>query len=1500
LSNQLDSNNWGSGTSVALPVINEIDLPNGQKYTFQYESVYGKVEKITFPDGGYVRYVWGVNPLSALTSGAWNQQTWNGEAYVETQYNCTLEYDTPAVTDRYVSYDGSTEVLHQHFQYSTTWSGETWTQKTTTVTATDSLTGDETTTKYTYSAATSDNPPYSGESYYSTEAPVETTVDYQDGNEKEYKQVNKDWWNPNIMSAEQTILYDGNGNPNAGSAIAYCFDANEQAIGTYEYDFNSYGTFSAPSCNGMSGLNASYIGGLIRQTTTQYEPFFTWNQNGNPPYSGTHIVNAAENVTVADGGGNTSKYSVYTYDSPSTVTSSGAINLLSPPEAHRGNITTVQELISGSTYATTTYTYWDTGQVYTRTDPCGNSPCSDMTGSQHTTYYYYSDDYTSGTAPGQTFAYLTQVKNPFGQSDYFSWGFNDGLIRSHTDKNGLVTSYSYADSLARLTQISYPDNGQTNVSYNDSTYATSNSNPSANTPNMQTSGTHLNKTTIVARDGMGHTVRSMVTSDPQGTIFSDTTYDGFGRVWKQSNPYRNSDPTTSAGTTVFAYDAVSRKISDTYADGSITSTSYSGATTTVTDPSGRQRETRVNGLGFLAEADEEGYGTTPGTPGTGTATINGAEQSTQYTCGPNNQQCTMYDTGDVDITVNGTQYTYGYGQGSTDAAIASGLATAMNNGTLVTATVSGSTITMTARTDGSGTNYSLSTSVNWNTSYFTSPSFTASLSGSALTGGTNGSTGYSLGTPAVSLYAYTPLGDLRCAIQKGTDTTSFSFPLTTCGSPSSTWRPRSFTYDLLSHLLTSSNPETGTLTYTYDYNGNVWTKTDARSITTTYGYDEINRLLSRTYSNGDPTVTIVYDQLGCLNLTGCQNIGYRTSMTDAAGSESWAYFVSSSSSQTQHQDQRITSGVTKSSTYYMNQAGDPTQVVYPTGRTVNYTYNGANRPATASDSSNGITYTTAPSSPLSGCPSGQVCYTPQGSVYSMAIGKTSSFTGVNIAETFNSRLQPNTITASSTGGNAINLTYAYNDPNGHNAGDVYGITNSLNSSRSQLYAYDPLDRIQSAGTTSTTGTYCWGYLYTEDVWGNLSQSSWTPTYNSCTQANPASLTYSTRNQVTTFTYDLSGNTLSDSSHSYTWNGEGQQKTVAGDTYTYDGDGRRVVKSNGTLYWYGAGGDVLAETNSSGTTTNEYVFFGSQRVALLPAGSTAQYYVQDSLGTSRVMTNNTGGVCYDADFTPFGGERAYTNTCTENTFKFTGKERDTESGNDYFGARFYTSVSGRFLSPDWSPDPDSTPYAEFENPQTLNLYSYLNNNPLGSVDADGHSHRECVTITIGESSSTHCAWLPDWNDLPILMGGVATGHHYVPQAIWKNLDKASQQWKALNKITTRALKNPRLSNSYDQLHRGVSKQVRELVEDLEKDLGKPLKDFDKEDFEELGRRLAKAGGDVEKFNARLANYEPQARNMADAFMESLEEVFPAAEKTAEVTGEAAEGAAEVAAESGAVP
>jgi RHS repeat-associated protein len=69
-------------------------------------------------------------------------------------------------------------------------------------------------------------------------------------------------------------------------------------------------------------------------------------------------------------------------------------------------------------------------------------------------------------------------------------------------------------------------------------------------------------------------------------------------------------------------------------------------------------------------------------------------------------------------------------------------------------------------------------------------------------------------------------------------------------------------------------------------------------------------------------------------------------------------------------------------------------------------------------------------------------------------------------------------------------------------------------------------------------------------------------------------------------------------------------------------------------------------------------------------------------------------------------------------RYTGKERDQESGNDYFGARYYASTMGRFSSP----DPSGLYFANQQNPQSLNLYSYVLNNPMINVDPDG---RECV-------------------------------------------------------------------------------------------------------------------------------------------------------------------------------
>lgn len=111
-------------------------------------------------------------------------------------------------------------------------------------------------------------------------------------------------------------------------------------------------------------------------------------------------------------------------------------------------------------------------------------------------------------------------------------------------------------------------------------------------------------------------------------------------------------------------------------------------------------------------------------------------------------------------------------------------------------------------------------------------------------------------------------------------------------------------------------------------------------------------------------------------------------------------------------------------------------------------------------------------------------------------------------------------------------------------------------------------------------------------------------------------------------------------------------------------------------------------------------------------------MEDFLGSSRVITTAAGSVCYDADFYPYGGERVVTNTCPQN-YKFEGKERDTETGNDDFGARYYSNRSGRWLSSDWSAIPVPVPYANLTNPQTLNLYAMVSDNPETFADLDGH-------------------------------------------------------------------------------------------------------------------------------------------------------------------------------------
>jgi RHS repeat-associated protein len=283
------------------------------------------------------------------------------------------------------------------------------------------------------------------------------------------------------------------------------------------------------------------------------------------------------------------------------------------------------------------------------------------------------------------------------------------------------------------------------------------------------------------------------------------------------------------------------------------------------------------------------------------------------------------------------------------------------------------------------------------------------------------------------------------------------------------------------------------------------------------------------------------------------------------------------------------------------------------------------------------------------------------------------------------------------------------------------------------FTYDSLNRISTAMTQSTSGSLCWAIDYSYDVYANLKTEALDPTRPSCAGFT-LNASVGTNNRITNtgFSYDAAGNVLSDASFSYTWDAESELKTAAGITYTYDGDGRRVQKSNGKLYWYGAGGEILDESDASGNITDEFVFFGGKRTARrnISTGN-IYYYLDDHLGTSRMIVQaGQTSACYDADFDPFGTEHTATNACPQN-YKFTGKERDTESNLDYFEARYYSSQFGRFQSADWSAIPAPVPYADLGNPQTLNLYAYVKNNPMNLTDPTGHQPEGMLVGTGGD-------------------------------------------------------------------------------------------------------------------------------------------------------------------------
>jgi RHS repeat-associated protein len=273
-----------------------------------------------------------------------------------------------------------------------------------------------------------------------------------------------------------------------------------------------------------------------------------------------------------------------------------------------------------------------------------------------------------------------------------------------------------------------------------------------------------------------------------------------------------------------------------------------------------------------------------------------------------------------------------------------------------------------------------------------------------------------------------------------------------------------------------------------------------------------------------------------------------------------------------------------------------------------------------------------------------------------------------------------------------------------------------------------------------------------------------------------------------FGYDASGNTLYDGNNRYWYDGEGQLCAVQslrwqGGTitqYIYDAEGARIGK--GTLsaapggytatcapplgagftltarYLVDLAGDQVTELTEQGLPTPQTEQWAHSNVwaagRLTATYDTlgVHYSLTDPLGTKRVQANALGQVDESCTSLPFGNEAGNPigASCapTPNSLgtagdatehHFTQKEHDNETGNDYFLARYYSSALGRFTTPDWSAKTDPVPYAVFTDPQSLNLYAYVRNNPLTRVDADGH-----IDCSGKNAAGVGCQAIAKWN------------------------------------------------------------------------------------------------------------------------------------------------------------
>ena len=495
---------------------------------------------------------------------------------------------------------------------------------------------------------------------------------------------------------------------------------------------------------------------------------------------------------------------------------------------------------------------------------------------------------------------------------------------------------------------------------------------------------------------------------------------------------------------------------------------------------------------------------------------------------------------------------------------------------------------------------------------------------------------------------------------------------------------RTFTYSG-SQVESATNPENGMVQYTYNDARQVVRRVDAKGQETTYEYDAAGRLTTvRHYpvqwqEDTGQRVSYTYDTQSLV--PGYTDNGTGRKMQVNQGSGYWF---------------DIDVGYT-----YDNE-GRVTALAHPDGSNYSYTFDAMGR-----------------LSGMSGAGTANATYGVAGQLTGL------SYLGVTETRVYNDVLQMTRLTAASGGSNVVDMEYVY--AAGRNNGRITQAWDHV-SGEQVNYTYDSLNRLATAVTADNTNVAQWGLQFSYDGFGNLNGQ----TVVKGSAPTGAVAVEAATNRVIGETYDANGNPVG------VWQGvaarvfDVENRMVFdndnGIRYGYDDQGKRVLRGSEVYVW-GVDGKRLA-TYQQGAFNQDCqcvfygwvasnVYFGGKLVKT--AGTVV---VTDRLGSVRWKGN---GETYH--YHPYGQQYAGDSTAS----KLDGKEkfgtyfRDAD-GKDYADQRYFSQGAGRFLTP----DPGDA--GDLNDPQSLNLYSYVGNDPINFNDPEGTT----VNIPLGDGGSpTSC-------------------------------------------------------------------------------------------------------------------------------------------------------------------